>query len=391
MVGPEPSESSSLRRKMAGIYVHLPFCPYVCPYCDFAKWPYRRSAASAYLEALCAEIRRPRAPAASYGTVFLGGGTPNTYEAGEVTRLLDLLRDRMPGPRDRETTIEANPELIHPEQLRAYARSGVNRLSIGVQSFVPEEVRTLGRRHTCADVRAAVASARDAGIRSVSLDLIFGTPGQTVESWRRSLAEAIALNVDHISAYGLTVEAGTPYECWREREPQAFLSEDAEADLYDTAMEQLEAAGYEQYEISNFARSGHRSAHNANYWANGEYAGFGVGAASYLDGVRSVHTRDLDAYVKAAAGGAPIPSESEHLEGVRRAGEAVMLALRTSQGVRFEAFKERYGVDFLTFYAPVVRRYCADGLLEVDEARARLSRRGRFVANDVCAAFVTFA
>jgi oxygen-independent coproporphyrinogen-3 oxidase len=161
--------------------------------------------------------------------------------------------------------------------------------------------------------------------------------------------------------------------------------------LYEIAILTLEQAGYEQYEISNFARAGHRSAHNANYWANGEYVGLGVGAASYIGGVRSVHTRDLETYIAAAFEGREIPSESERLEGAQRAGEAVMLALRTAQGVSLQAFKERYGLDFLQFYAPVVERYRADGLLEIDETHARLTRHGRFVANDVCAAFVTFA
>ena len=376
---------------MSGLYVHLPFCPYICPYCDFAKWPHRRSAAARYLQALHAEIdarEDVRGPAAS---VFLGGGTPNTYGAADIAHLLDRLRERFPGPPDRETTIEVNPELVRAEDLRAYRAAGVNRLSIGVQSFVPEEIKTLGRRHTVEQVRDAVRSARDAGIRSVSVDLMFAVPGQTAQSWQTSVRCAIDLGVDHISAYGLTVEAGTPYERWREREPQAFFDDTREADLYDAAIRLLEDAGYEQYEISNFARPGHRCEHNANYWANGEYAGLGVGAASYAAGVRSTHTRSLEAYIDAAMQGVAIPGEAESLAGAQRAGEAVMLALRTAQGVSLAQFKERYGLDFLSFYAGIVERCSQDGLLEVSETHARLTRRGRFVANDVCAAFVTFA
>jgi oxygen-independent coproporphyrinogen-3 oxidase len=161
--------------------------------------------------------------------------------------------------------------------------------------------------------------------------------------------------------------------------------------LYEIAIETLEAAGFEHYEISNFARPGHQSAHNANYWANGEYVGLGVGAASYLGGIRSVHTRDLETYVSAAIQGGAIPGESEQLQGAQRAGEAVMLALRTSQGVCLASFKERYGLDFLHFYASVIERYRSLGLLEADATHVRLTRRGRFLANDVCAAFVTFA
>ncbi len=374
----------------AGIYVHLPFCPYICPYCDFAKWPHKRSAAARYLQALHAEIESVEALDV-YGSVFLGGGTPNTYAASDIAALIERLRTKFPGPLDRETTIEVNPELVHAEDLIAYREAGINRLSIGVQSFVPEEIRTLGRRHTVEDVERVVRAAREAGIRSVSIDLIFAVPGQTPESWRRSLETAIALGVDHISTYGLTIEAGTRYEQWQAREPAAFFDDTREAELYAIAIDVLEAAGFEHYEISNFARPGHASAHNANYWANGEYVGLGVGAASYRAGVRSVRTRNLEEYVASALERRPIPGESEELEGARRAGEAVMLALRTAQGVSLASFKERYDLDFLQFYAPVVEQYRSLGLLETDATHVRLTRRGRFLANDVCAAFVTFA
>lgn len=375
---------------MAGIYVHLPFCPYICPYCDFAKWPHRRSAASRYLHALRAEIDA-RAAGGNFASVFLGGGTPNTYNARDLAALIAQLRRAFPGPADRETTIEVNPELVRAQDVRTYREAGINRLSIGVQSFVPQEIRTLGRRHTADDVERVVRAAREGGMQSVSIDLMFAVPGQTPQSWRASLETAIGLGVDHVSAYGLTVESGTPYEQWQTREPSAFFDDTREAELYGIAIDVLESAGFEQYEISNFARAGHRSAHNGNYWENGEYVGLGVGAASYLCGVRSVHTRNLETYIAAAMQGSPIPGESERLEGAKRAGEAVMLALRTAQGVCLASFKERYGLDFLSFYAPVVQQYRSLGLLEADATHVRLTRRGRFLANDVCAAFVTFA
>lgn len=375
---------------MAGVYVHLPFCPYICPYCDFAKWPHKRSVAQRYLQALYGEIAvTPNA--GEFASVFFGGGTPNTYDAQDVARLVRRLREAFPGPADRETTIEVNPELVHEEDLRAYREAGINRISIGVQSFAADEIKTLGRRHTVEDVERVVRAARDAGIRSVSIDLIFAAPGQTPESWRRSLDTAISLGVDHISTYGLTIETGTPYEKWQAREPAAFFDDTREAELYEIAIETLEAAEFAQYEISNFARPGHESAHNANYWANGEYVGLGVGAASYRGGVRSVHTRELESYIGAASEGRSIPGESEQLEGAQRAGEAVMLSLRTAQGVCVASFKERYGLDFLEFYAPVIEQYRSLGLLETDATHVRLTRRGRFLANDVCAAFVTFA
>ena len=371
---------------MLGVYVHLPFCAYLCPYCDFAKWPLRGSSARRYLEALEAEIERePRVEAA---TLFLGGGTPNAYDAATIGRLVANLRERFPGSRER--SIECNAELVKPGDLERYREAGITRLSLGVQSFEPAEIRTLGRKHTVAAVEAVVADARAAAFDSVSLDLIFAVPGQTPQSWKRSLQRAVELEVDHISAYGLTVEEGTPYAAWRSREPHRFFDDEREAELYAIAIDLLQSAGYRQYEISNFARPGHQCAHNWNYWANGDYLGLGVGAASYRDGVRSVHTRSIDEYVTAALAAQPIPSEAERLEGRRRVGEALMLALRTVQGVRLSEFKDRYGIDVIEDYDPVVTQFARTGLLEQTSDALRLTRRGRFLANDVCGAFVTF-
>jgi len=374
-----------------GLYVHLPFCPYICPYCDFAKWPLARSRAARYLGALGFEIAR--APQFSAGTLFLGGGTPNTLEPGQLTQVIENVRVRFAPAGFSEATIELNPdlELCSPEAFAAYRAAGIDRVSFGVQSFVAEELATLGRRHTAQDVGEAVRRARAAGLRNVSLDLIFGAPGQTADSWRRSLAGALALEPDHVSTYGLTIEDGTPFATWYARSPGDFLSTDTEAQLYGIAIDVLTAAGFEHYEISNFARPGKRCAHNANYWANGDYLGLGVGAASYLGGVRSVHVRDLEAYCGAAESGGPIPGDDERLEGPARLGEAAMLALRTAEGVDVAAFAERYRVDFHLFYKPVIAEMQALGTLDVTPARIRLTRRGRFVANDVCGAFVTFA
>ena len=373
-----------------GVYVHLPFCPYVCPYCDFAKWPARASTARRYLAALYGEIERePPVPAS---TLYLGGGTPNAYDAPAIARLVRRLREHFaPFPTGGEVSIEVNPELVRDGDFAVYRDAGITRVSIGVQSFEPDEIATLGRKHTAEQVERVVAAARGAGIGSVALDLIFAVPGQTPASWERSLRRAVALEVDHVSTYGLTVEANTPYAAWQRRDPAAFAGEELEARLYGLAIERLEAAGYRQYEISNFAKPGHACAHNLNYWANGEYVGLGVGAASYRDGVRSVHTRSLERYLEDALAGGPISSEGERLEGERRVGEAMMLALRTAQGVRLGEFKERYGVDVTAAYADAVERFSRQGLLERAGDSIRLTVRGRFVANDVCEAFLSFA
>jgi putative oxygen-independent coproporphyrinogen III oxidase len=370
----------------AGVYVHLPFCPYICPYCDFAKWAWDDARAARYLAALRAELAS--APMVEARTLFFGGGTPTTYAPEAIAALIGDVRARFALPHGAEITTEANPDPSLATRLGELHDAGVNRLSIGVQSFEPRELRVLGRRHTAGDVAHAVRTARVAGFTNLSVDLIFGVPGQTEETWAASLDAAVALEVDHVSCYGLTVEEGTPYATWFARDPGAFAGESLEARLYAIAIDRLRVAGFEHYEISNWAKPGFRSQHNAIYWANDSYLGLGVGAASYLGGVRFTHTRDLDAYCGAALAGAPIPGESERLEGAKQAGEAIMLALRTAEGVDVPAFRERYGIDVHQRYRSVVGDLVAAGVLAADPARLHLTERGRFVANDVCGAFL---
>ena len=368
------------------IYVHLPFCPYICPYCDFAKWPFRASDAARYTTALFAEIEGAEPLAGS--TVFFGGGTPNTYDAATLARIIATLRTRFALTHDAEISVEINPDLALCEGLPELRAAGVNRLSIGVQSFAADELVKLGRRHSPQDVATVVARARGAGFTNVSIDLMFGVPGQTEASWARSLETAFALGIEHVSTYGLTIEDGTPYARWYEREPGAFFDSDHEARLYAIAIERAAAVGFEHYEISNFARPGFRCAHNANYWQNGAYLGLGVGAASYIAGERRTNTRELEVYIAAALTGGAIPGESERLVGDARLGEATMLALRTLEGVDIASFRERYSVDFLEKYRPVIAELAAGGMLVVADGTVRLTERGRFIANDVCGAFL---
>jgi oxygen-independent coproporphyrinogen-3 oxidase len=370
----------------AGVYVHLPFCPYICPYCDFAKWAWDDARAARYLAALRAELAR--APLVRARTLFFGGGTPTTYSPEALGALIGDVRARFALPAEAEITTEANPDPALAARIPGLFAAGVNRLSIGVQSFDPRELKVLGRRHTAADVADAVHAARAAGFTNLSLDLIFGVPDQTEESWAASLDAALALGVDHLSCYGLTIEEGTPYATWFARDPSAFADDSLEARLYALAIERLRAAGFEHYEISNWAKPGHRSQHNAIYWANDPYLGLGVGAASYLAGVRSTHTRDLETYAAAALAGAPVPGESERLEGAAQAGEAIMLALRTAEGVDLASFRERYGLDVVQQYRAVVDEMAGGEFLVVADGHMLLTERGRFVANDVCAAFL---
>jgi oxygen-independent coproporphyrinogen-3 oxidase len=305
-----------------------------------------------------------------------------------LVRVFALLRERFGVRDDAEVSTEVNPDRSLTEGFDVLRAGGFNRLSIGAQSFEAAELHVLGRQHSADDVAETVRRARAGGFNNVNIDLMFGVPGQSEASWERSLDAAIGLGVEHVSTYGLTIEEGTPYARWQAREPAAFADDEREAGMFALAIEKLTRAGFEHYEISNFARPGFRCEHNANYWRNGAYLGLGVGAASYLEGVRSTHSRDRAAYEAAALAGEAIPGDSEELMGDARTGEAVMLALRTCEGVDAGTFRERYGVDVFTHYAPVIAEYAAAGLLVADERSVRLTARGRFLANDVCGAFL---
>jgi oxygen-independent coproporphyrinogen-3 oxidase len=291
-------------------------------------------------------------------------------------------------PAGAEISIECNPDPALCEGFALYREAGISRISFGVQSFVPRELKILGRRHRADDIETAVRRARAAGFVDISLDLMFGVPGQSLATLDRSIDAALDLDVPHLSAYGLTIEEGTPFERWRAREPGLFGDEAWEAELYGRLITRLQAAGYEQYELSNFARPGHRCRHNAQYWNNDEYAGFGLGAASYRNGVRSIHTKEFDLYVEAVEHGREIPGEAEELNQDARIGEAIMLALRRSEGVDGGSFAARYQVEPAVRYSEVIARFSEAGLLESDGAGFRLTASGRFLANEVCAAFL---
>jgi len=395
-LGVSPNSSKRVRRRPArsgmesipqlGIYVHLPFCSAICPYCDFAKEPWRLSRERRYLAALNREISQATPREAT--TIFIGGGTPNRTAASAIVDLLALLRDRFAMPPAAEVSIELNPDPRLCEDFSIYRQAGISRLSFGVQSFLPAELRRLGRSHTAEDIAVVVARAKEHGFDRISLDLIFGVPEQSLADLDRSLDAALALDVGHISCYGLTIEEGTPFHREHQAHPERFAEQDHEARLYERLIERLTAAGYEQYELSNFARPGHRCAHNANYWNNGEYLGFGVGAASYIAGERRTTTADVDAYCTALEQSETVPSTSESLVGEARAGEAMMLGLRRLEGVRLAAFDARYGVESRSLYREAITTYTEAGLLEHLEDTLRLTPAGRLLANTVCAAFL---
>ncbi len=372
----------------AGCYVHLPFCDRICPYCDFAVVGYAHARVERYLRALHGELARAAAPDLSIRTIYLGGGTPSALGAARIAELLGALQRRFDVERGSiECTLEANPSR-NADDLVAYRKAGVTRLSIGVQSFDDGELHRLGREHSADEADAYIGAARAGGHDNIGVDLIAGVPGQTPASFRHTLERTIASAPQHVSVYGLTIEAGTPYARWFGRAPQQFPDDDATADLLELAEESLTAAGFAHYEISNFAKPGFESEHNRGYWQQRECIALGMSASGYERGVRYRNARGFDEYCEAVERGASARVDEERLGFPERVGEAAMLALRTSEGIRDGDFRVRFGLDARAIFAPAINKCREAGLLETDGQGVRLTARGRLLANAACTEFL---
>ncbi len=360
---------------MLGLYVHIPFCSGKCAYCDFTSFPGRAGLIPRYLAALEAEavmVSAHRAPE----TLYVGGGTPSELGAEQIDELFSRLRRAYPTARFSEVTFELNPESVDEAKLRALRRAGVTRLSLGFQSLNEKVLEAAGRRHKPEDSLRAFRMARSAGDWSVSVDLICGLPGQTSAVFQDDLDRVLALELDHLSLYGLDVHEGTPLS------RSGFVAdEDLGRDMLEAALERIAAAGLEHYEISNFARPGHESRHNQNYWGGGEYVGLGSAAASHLGGVRSRNISDLDEYCRQVEAGARPGVEREKLEGKDKLGEQVLLGLRRIGGLDLDHDME---VEFRSEWQDLERR----GLVARDGRRARLTKEGLFLANEAFVQFV---
>ncbi|MCQ4865496.1 radical SAM family heme chaperone HemW [Pseudoflavonifractor phocaeensis] len=330
-----------------GIYIHIPFCRSKCDYCDFYSLAGREDRMDQYQKALLAHIKEtaPFAKGYQVDTVYFGGGTPSWYGAKRLSELLAAVRRRFLVARDVEVTVEANPDSVDRKMLLLLRRAGVNRLSLGVQSACDRELAAIHRPHNFAQVRAAVDAARGAKIKNLSLDLIYGLPGQDEASWRETLEKALALKPEHLSCYGLKVEEGTPL--WtRVAQGEPLPDDDAQADCYLWTVERLGQAGFRQYEISNFARSGFQSRHNLKYWMGKPYIGLGPGAHSDFGGRRYSFKRDLDAYIDGVLGGDAIVEESELIPKRERGGEYLMLRMRTARGIEEWEYRREYYMNF---------------------------------------------
>ncbi len=403
--GPRRRTIALEMKEPVALYVHVPFCELKCAYCDFNSYAGLEGLMGPYVEAVAAEARLwsallGRPPVT---TLFCGGGTPSLLPLPSLERLLEALRDAFPFQPDCETTVEANPGTVDADYLKGLAALGVNRLSLGVQSFHDDELRALDRLHTAQEAEEAYGWARRAGFASINLDLIYGLPAQPLGRWQATLERAIALGPDHLSLYALTVEEGTKlaYQVARGLVPPP--DDDAQAEMLEWSLERMAAAGYEHYEISNWARPGHRCRHNLAYWQCRPYLGLGAGAHSCLpwgDGwcrfwdVASPR-RYIEAVAEACRAGPPAGALSEALAALPQVAgrevvglegamsEFLLMGLRLRDGVSLAEFRRRFGRELLDAFAGPLAELGELGLVEVRGGRLRLTRRGLFLANEV--------
>ncbi len=386
----QPTESIQDLLETASLYLHIPFCHTRCYYCDFNTYAGILPMRSAYVRALLTEIelagkmarhdddsrRRSR-------TIFFGGGTPSLLSVEQMKHLLDACFAAFAVDSDAEITMEANPGTLTQEQLVGLRAAGVNRLSMGAQSFDADLLKALGRIHTPEEIIQAVQYARQAGFTSINVDFMFGLPGQTMQHWRQTLEQALELRPEHLSLYSLIVEEGTPFHSWAQEGRIIPGDEDLCADMYEYADQRLKEAGYINYEISNWALPGHHSRHNLTYWQNLPYIGMGAGAYSSFAARRFSDEREPAAYIKQLKAKHIPVVESEVVEREQAMSETAFLALRTAMGLHLPTFEQRFGEPFTQFVGNRLQVVEEAGLLEHEDNWLRLSTRGRLLGNEV--------
>lgn len=370
------------------LYIHIPFCRRKCSYCNFYSDIYENDLASAYVDVLSAQIEKLEH---GFSTIYIGGGTPTVLDKDSLRILLNGLKRFL---RDtREFTIEANPESLDDDKVRLLLDSGVNRLSIGVQSLNDQKLKRLGRIHAVARAKEAVYSAAKKGFKNISADLIFGIWDEDIERWRAEVAEMAKMPITHISCYELTYEKNTPLFLAVKNKSIAPLEDEVVAAMYEQAIDLLALGGFKQYEVSNFSKEGFECKHNLNYWDNGSYVGLGPSAFSYMDGVRQKNVADVREYIKRAEAGKALIEFSEKLSPARRAKETAAVGIRTKEGIDFERFKDKTGFDFLDLEKKALTKLVEEGFIKYKKENNELTgvclkRKGFLFCDTVSSAFL---
>jgi len=370
--------------RACGLYVHIPFCESKCGYCDFYSVPVEELDTEPLLRRIVRELRvrlddNPR----KVGTIFCGGGTPTILPLEELASLFGEVSRAGPADQIVEFTVEANPGTIDDSKAGLLVGSGVTRVSMGAQSFIAGELATLERLHSPDDIAPSVATLRRNGVRQVNLDLMFGIPGQTLDTWSRSLDRAIELEPDHIACYGLTYEPGTRLSELRQQGRITPCDEQLEADMYLGAIDRLCEAGYGQYETSNFAKPGCKCRHNLNYWRNEPYIGVGPSAAGYVDGRRYKNIANIDAYIRMMDVQGHAEAESEVVDTKMLMTEMIMMQLRLVEGLSIESFRERTGVNPVALFGDTLDRLTNLGFVTVSDTHIAVTRQGRLISDAV--------
>jgi oxygen-independent coproporphyrinogen-3 oxidase len=372
------------------LYLHIPFCHTRCHYCDFNTYAGILPLREPYVQALLIEIELAGTLAQHINgqprrarTIFFGGGTPSLLSIAQTTRLLNACRNAFAVDEGAEVTLEANPGTLSQEQLLGLRAAGVNRLSMGAQSFDAELLHILGRIHSPEEIRQALHNARAAGFTSINLDLMFGLPEQTMQHWRETLDQALDLRPEHLSLYSLIIEEGTPFYTWTQEGRLIPGDEDLCADMYEYADERLQAAGYENYEISNWALPGHQCRHNLTYWHNLPYLGMGAGAHSCFGGRRFSNVLAPLEYIRLLRAQQHPEAESETVGRAQEMSETAFLGLRTALGIHLPTFEQRFGASFAQFAGDRLHIVAEAGLLEQTHDWLHLTKRGRLLGNEV--------
>lgn len=379
-------------RQPISLYLHIPFCVKKCHYCDFLSFPgCSLSRQAEYVDAMIQEIHAYREAAEDYEikTIFLGGGTPSLLEKELVERLFHELYSVWRVASETEITIEANPGTLSREKLIGYHMIGINRLSLGLQSTIAQELETIGRIHNYEQFLANYYLAREAGFDNINIDIMSALPGQTLISYGKTLERILKLQPEHISSYSLILEEGTDF--WENAEiERALPSEQTERIMYHYTKKCLQNAGYERYEISNYAKPGYACLHNQVYWTGGEYLGLGLGAASYWKGARFSNTPDMEEYMENCSRARITENRKEIVTATQKSQmeEYMFLGLRMIRGVSIREFERRFGIPMNRIYGTVIRSYIGQGLLKIEQDRLMLTERGIDVSNSVMADFL---
>ena len=374
-----------MQAKPSSAYVHIPFCTQICYYCDFSKVFIKNQPVDAYLEHLIQETRSYEI--GKLRTLYIGGGTPTALSAQQLAYLLTELPKVMDLSEVEEFTIEANPGDLDTDKIAVLKDSQVNRVSLGVQTFDNKMLKKIGRSHQEQDIYDNIRHLKQAGFDNISIDLIYALPGQTMDQVKENVAKAIDLDIPHMSLYSLILENHTVFMNRMRRGKLPLPKEELEAEMFEYIIEELEKAGFEHYEISNFSKPGFESRHNLVYWDNAEYYGLGAGASGYVDGIRYKNHGPIRHYLEAVEAGKARITE-EHLTLEEKMEEELFLGLRKKTGVSKARFEEKFGVSFDQRYGPVVASLTEQGLLVPDDKQVRMTKRGLFLGDTVAEKFI---